>query len=215
MKAGSSSITSCRRAVRWRRPTASSAMWSRCCARFRRWKAPRGVPGLQLGLAAVTEANTGDILVKLRPKRHRGIDEIMSEVRARHQETRAGPRRRIHPGSAGHDWRSDGAPQPIQIKLFSQDRKLLEQWAPKVADAIGKIDGVVDILNGVDNTISGPAVTFQVDPSAQREPDSPLKRWRWTPPPFWRANLHPRPWWSTSRAYTLRVRFPAANRAIA
>src|SRR5215813_5105407 len=37
--------------------------------------------GLQLGLAAVTEANTGDISVKLKAKR-RPIDEIMKEVRA-------------------------------------------------------------------------------------------------------------------------------------
>ena len=57
------------------------------------------------------------------------------------------------------------APEPIQIKLFSQDPKQLEEWAPKVADAIGKIKGVVDVLNGIENTISGPAVTFQVDPS--------------------------------------------------
>src|SRR5207302_417646 len=56
------------------------------------------------------------------------------------------------------------APEPIQIKLFSPDASQLEQWAPKVADAIGKIPGVVDVLNGIDNTISGPAVTFQVDP---------------------------------------------------
>ena len=60
------------------------------------------------------------------------------------------------------------APEPIQIKLFSQDPKLLEAWAPKVADAIQKINGVVDILNGIDNTISGPAVTFQVDPERRR-----------------------------------------------
>src|SRR5271166_6644699 len=32
--------------------------------------------GLQLGLAAVTEANTGDISVKLKAKRSRDIDEI-------------------------------------------------------------------------------------------------------------------------------------------
>ena len=28
--------------------------------------------------------------------------------------------------------------------------------------------GVVDVLNGIDNTISGPAVVFQVDPSDGR-----------------------------------------------
>ncbi len=37
--------------------------------------------GLQLGLAAVTEANRGDFTVKLKSKRSRGIDEIMDDVR--------------------------------------------------------------------------------------------------------------------------------------
>src|SRR5579862_5314974 len=39
--------------------------------------------GLQLGLAAVTEANTGDIAVKLKDDRKRGIDDVISEVRAK------------------------------------------------------------------------------------------------------------------------------------
>ena len=33
-----------------------------------------------------------------------------------------------------------------------------------MADAIGKVPGVVDVENGIDNTISGPATNFQVDP---------------------------------------------------
>src|SRR5439155_5196533 len=37
--------------------------------------------GLQLGLATVTEANTGDIAVKLKRDRSRGIEDIISEVR--------------------------------------------------------------------------------------------------------------------------------------
>jgi multidrug efflux pump subunit AcrB len=34
-----------------------------------------------------------------------------------------------------------------------------------VGDAIGKIPGVVDVEDGIENTISGPATNFQVDPS--------------------------------------------------
>jgi multidrug efflux pump subunit AcrB len=56
------------------------------------------------------------------------------------------------------------SPEPIQIKLFSSDSALLNQLGPKVEDAIKKIPGVVDTQNGVDNTISGPATSFQVDP---------------------------------------------------
>ena len=37
--------------------------------------------GLQLGLAAVTEANTGDIAVKLKRKRSRSGEEVISDVR--------------------------------------------------------------------------------------------------------------------------------------
>src|SRR5581483_9684571 len=39
--------------------------------------------GLQLGLAAVTEANTGDFSVKLKSNRSRGVDDIISDVRAK------------------------------------------------------------------------------------------------------------------------------------
>ena len=59
--------------------------------------------GLQLGLAAVTEPNTGDISVKLKDKRSRGIDEIISEVRAKVKNAGAGAGRRLHAGAAGHD----------------------------------------------------------------------------------------------------------------
>jgi multidrug efflux pump subunit AcrB len=56
------------------------------------------------------------------------------------------------------------APEPIQIKLFANDPAMLEQLGPRVGDAIGKIDGVVDVQNGIENTISGPATNFQINP---------------------------------------------------
>jgi hypothetical protein len=43
---------------------------------------------------------------------------------------------------------------PRAIKLFSQDPELLRAWAPKVGDTIKKIPGVVDVLDGIENTIS-------------------------------------------------------------
>src|SRR5437763_8145581 len=56
----------------------------------------------------------------------------------------------------------------IQIKLFSQNPADAEEWAPKIADAIKKIDGVTDVFDGVENTISGPALSFQVDPADRK-----------------------------------------------
>ncbi len=62
--------------------------------------------GLQLGLAAVTEANTGDIAVKLKEKRSRGVDDIMEDLRTRIRQQEPGGQRRVHPGAARHDRRS-------------------------------------------------------------------------------------------------------------
>ncbi len=120
--------------------------------------------GLQMGLAAVTEANTGDFTVKLKEKRDRGIDEVMAGVR---QQIKAGePELDIEFTQVLQDMIGDlsNAPEPIQIKFYSSDSALLTQLGPRVGDAISKIPGVVDVENGIDNTISGPATNFQIDP---------------------------------------------------
>jgi CzcA family heavy metal efflux pump len=121
--------------------------------------------GLQLGLAAVTEANTGDFTVKLKSKRSRGIDEIMDGVRSQIKSSE--PELDVEFTQVLQDMIGDlsNAPEPIQIKLFANDPQLLYQLGPRVADAIGKVNGVVDVQDGVDNTISGPATNFQVDPT--------------------------------------------------
>jgi CzcA family heavy metal efflux pump len=120
--------------------------------------------GLQMGLSPVTEANTGDFTVRLKSKRSRGIDEIMADVRQQIKSSE--PQLDVEFTQVLQDMIGDlsNSPEPIQIKLFSSDAGLLQELAPRVADAIGKISGVVDIQNGVDNTISGPATSFQIDP---------------------------------------------------
>ena len=52
-------------------------------------------------------------------------------------------------------------PQPIEIKLYSDDGQLLGRLAPKVAQAIEKIPGVVDVKDGI--VLSGDAVKIHVD----------------------------------------------------
>jgi multidrug efflux pump subunit AcrB len=120
--------------------------------------------GLQMGLAAVTEANTGDFTVKLKAKRSRAIDDVMADVRAQIKATE--PALDVEFTQVLQDMIGDlsNAPEPIQIKLFANDPAMLEQLAPRVGDAIGKIDGVVDVQNGIENTISGPATNFQINP---------------------------------------------------
>ncbi|MGC9223479.1 MAG: efflux RND transporter permease subunit [Terracidiphilus sp.] len=120
--------------------------------------------GLQMGLAAVTEANTGDFTVKLKSHRSRSIDEVMADVRQQIRTTE--PELDVEFTQVLQDMIGDlsNAPEPIQIKIFSSDETLLTQLGPRVGDAIGKIPGVVDVENGIDNTVSGPATNFKVDP---------------------------------------------------
>ena len=120
--------------------------------------------GLQMGFAAVTEANTGDFTVKLKAKRSRSVWDVMEDVRQQLKTTE--PELDIELTQVLQDNINDlsNAPEPIQIKLFNNDPTLLAQLGPRVGDTISKIPGVVDVENGIDNTISGPATNFQVDP---------------------------------------------------
>jgi CzcA family heavy metal efflux pump len=120
--------------------------------------------GLQMGLAAVTEANSGDFTVRLKTRRSRPIDEIIADVRAEIKKSE--PALDVEFVQVLQDMIGDlsNSPEPIQVKLFANDPALLNVLGPKVQAAIQKIPGVVDTQNGVDNTISGPATNFQVDP---------------------------------------------------
>lgn len=168
--------------------------------------------GLQLGLAAVTEANTGDISVKLKAKRSRDIEAVIEDVRQKIKSQE--PAIDVEFIQVLQDMIGDltSAPEPIQIKLFSQDPKLLETWAPKVADEISKVKGVVDVLNGIDNTISGPAVMFQVDPSVAARAGFTPEEVATDAAAILEGEPAATPIVANDRAYTLRVRFPAANR---
>src|SRR5437764_11084069 len=103
-------------------------------------------------------------------------------------------------------------PEPVVIKLFSQNAKLLNDTAPKVADAIGKIKGVVDVLNGIDNTISGPAVTYQVDPIVAARAGFTPEEIAVDASAILEGEPASTPVVVNDRAYTIRVRFPEQAR---
>ncbi len=118
--------------------------------------------GLQLGLTGVTEPNTGDFAVKMKSKRSRSTAKVMDGVREEIESTE--PALQTEFIGILSDMIGDlaSAPQPIEIKLFSDDKKALQAKAIEVEESIKKISGVVDTLSGV--VVSGPAVTFKVDP---------------------------------------------------
>jgi CzcA family heavy metal efflux pump len=116
--------------------------------------------GLQLG-GALTEANNGDFFVRLKPMPRRGIEEVMDDVRRRIE--RSIPGLDIEMAQLMEDLIGDltAVPQPIEIKVFSDDGQLLSKIAPKVADAIGRVPGVVDVFDGV--VVAGDALEIRVD----------------------------------------------------
>jgi CzcA family heavy metal efflux pump len=117
--------------------------------------------GLEMGLF-VTEPNTGDFAVKLKPGHKRSTEEVIAELRE--QIAEAEPALEVEFVGILPDVIGDlqGNPEPIEVKLFSEDAAALQAEADEVETAIKKVPGVVDTLNGV--VISGPAVTFNIDP---------------------------------------------------
>jgi CzcA family heavy metal efflux pump len=169
--------------------------------------------GLQMGLAAVTEANTGDFTVRLKADRSRSIDDVIADARERIHE--AEPSLDVEFTQILQDMIGDlsNSPEPIQVKLFANDRNLLLALGPRVQQVIAKIPGVVDTQNGVDNTISGPATNFQIDPVL-------AGRLGFTPTEVAEDATSildglptNDPLISEGKPYTIRVRLPDANRA--
>jgi CzcA family heavy metal efflux pump len=169
--------------------------------------------GLQMGLAAVTEANTGDITVKLKSKRDRGIDEVIADLRAQIKSSE--PQLDVEFTQVLQDMIGDlsNAPEPIQIKLFNPNPDVLENVATRVADTIKKQKGVVDVLDGLENTVSGPATSFQIDPATAARLGFTAEELSTDSSAIIEGMPATVPLITNGHAYTIRVRLPPANRS--
>ncbi len=117
--------------------------------------------GARLALA-IAEPNKGDFLVKLRPDRQRTTEEVKSELR-----------RKFNAALPGIEWEFPGilsdllgdlteAPDPVEVKLFSNDTEWLMRKAPEVKALIEQVEGVVDTSDGL--RMTGPTVSFRIRP---------------------------------------------------
>ena len=169
--------------------------------------------GMQLGLAAVTEANYGDISVKLKKDRSRGIDEVISEMRAKVKSQE--PQLDVEFTQVLQDMIGDlsNAPEPIQIKLFNADPEVISDAAKRVAAAIKKVEGVVDVEDGLDNTLSGPATVFQVNSGEAARLGFTTEEISTDASAIVEGVESQQPLIANSRSYPIRIRFPQANRA--
>ena len=120
--------------------------------------------GSELGLFA-TAQNTGDILVRLKPRnqRDRSAEEIISDLRPKLHE--AAPLADIEFVQLLQDMLGDleGNPTPVEVKIFGDDPEVLAQVSQPVEEMLGKISGVVDVV-GMQR--GNPEVTWTVDPVA-------------------------------------------------
>lgn len=174
--------------------------------------------GLQLGLAAVTEANIGDISVKLKTNRSRDVWTIMNDIRSKVVQTE--PAVEVDFVQKLQDMIGDltSAPQPIYIELFNPNEELLKTWAPKVADAIGNIQvngkhPVVDIDNGIDSTTSGPAIVHNIDMAKAAQSGFTPQDVVTEADAMLDGVTAAQPVVVNDRPYTLRIRFPKAVRS--
>jgi CzcA family heavy metal efflux pump len=168
--------------------------------------------GLQLGPATVTEANTGDISVKLKSDRKRTGDEVIADVRSKIKE--AEPVLDVEFPQLLQDMIGDltSAPEPVVIKLFSQEPDVLRRWAPLVAAAIKKVPGVVDVEDGIENHISGTALLFNVDPVVTARAGFTPQEVELDASAMLQGEPAPPPVVLNDRSYTIRVQFPASTR---
>ena len=119
--------------------------------------------GLQLG-GGLTEADEGDFFIRLKSGSRRTIESVMSDVRER--ITAGVPGLEIETIQLMEDLIGDltAVPQPIEVKLFSDNSGELQKAAKTVGEAIGKINGVVEVRDGL--RVAGDAISIKVDPGA-------------------------------------------------
>lgn len=117
--------------------------------------------GVQLG-GGLTEADEGDYFIKLKGGSRRPIDAVTTEIRTK-IENRV-PGLSVETVQLMEDLIGDltAVPQPIEIKLFSSDSQALEKAAGTVGTALGKVSGVVEVIDGL--RVAGDAIAIHVDP---------------------------------------------------
>ena len=119
--------------------------------------------GAELGLFA-TEQNRGDIVVKLKPPgaRKRRAEQVIEEQRATFAQQMPGMT--IEFVQLLQDMLGDleGAPEPIEVKIFGDDLGELARLAERSAARMGKVTGLVDL---VVPQRGNPEVDVRIDPT--------------------------------------------------
>jgi CzcA family heavy metal efflux pump len=116
--------------------------------------------GTQMGFF-ITEPNRGDYLIQLKTKRKKTTEEVINDIRIKIEATQ--PALRIDFGQVIGDMLGDlmSSVQPIEVKVFGNDQKKLNELSKQIAGIISNIKGTADVFDGI--VIAGPSISIEPD----------------------------------------------------
>ncbi|MDN3658857.1 efflux RND transporter permease subunit [Ferruginibacter paludis] len=114
--------------------------------------------GTQMGFF-ITEPNRGDYLIQLKKKRSKTTDDVSADLRAKIEATL--PQLKVDFGQVIGDMLGDlmTSVQPVEIKVYGDNRQTLEGLSKQVADIVRGVNGTADVFDGI--VIAGPQVMVQ------------------------------------------------------
>ena len=109
--------------------------------------------GAELGPAAATQLNRGDIMVRLKDGSQRSYDQIVADLRGR--LTLSYPEIRVEFVQVLQDVLNDlaGSPRPVEVKLFGPDYARLDELGDQLARQLAQVSGVVDVYAGHEHAV--------------------------------------------------------------
>ncbi len=116
--------------------------------------------GTGLG-GGLSEANEGDFFIRLKPLPRRTIEQVMDDIR--NQIRQKAPGLNIEMAQLMEDLIGDltAVPQPVEIKLFSDNIGVLQTTARHIAAKLEKVPGIVEIRDGINP--AGDALEIHID----------------------------------------------------
>ncbi|NNM59235.1 MAG: efflux RND transporter permease subunit [Legionellales bacterium] len=120
--------------------------------------------GLTFGGAdPYSDPNQGDFIIRLKPYPRRSVDVVINDLRSKIEQNIPGIDIEFAQLMEDMIGNLTEVPQPIEIKIFSDNESALLESATKIADVISHINGVVDIVNGIHSM--GGELNIYVDPA--------------------------------------------------
>jgi multidrug efflux pump subunit AcrB len=120
--------------------------------------------GAELGPPVATLPSRGDVAVRLKGGKRRGVEEVMGEQRK--SIAALAPGLRVEFVQVLADMLGDlqGTPEPVEVRFFGADPEKLREIAKDAAGRIRDVPGLVDLFDGDEGC--APELDLGVDPFA-------------------------------------------------